>query len=139
MDNRLTSLSTNRRRFLQASGSLLAAAVTASQLASALDSQPAGAASSSSTMQTSPASSNLRKIPIGVFDPVFDKLSLDEMLDKVAGYGLEAMEIGTGGYPGNHHCPVEELLADPAKLRAWKKKFDDHKLTVAALICHGNL
>ena len=89
-------------------------------------------------MQTSPASSNLRKIPIGVFDPVFDKLSLDEMLDKVAGYGLEAMEIGTGGYPGNHHCPVEELLADPAKLRAWKKKFDDHKLTVAALSCHGN-
>ena len=79
-----------------------------------------------------------RKIPIGVFDPVFKDLSLDQMLDKVAGYGLEAMEIGTGGYPEDHHCPVAELLEDSGKLRAWKKKFDDHNLAVAALSCHGN-
>ncbi|PYX79515.1 MAG: xylose isomerase [Acidobacteria bacterium] len=77
-------------------------------------------------------------MPIGVFDPVFDHLSLDEMLDKVAGYGLEAMEIGTGGYPGTKHCPVQDLLSDQAKLRAWKKKFDDHNLMVATLSCHGN-
>ena len=142
MDKHSTSLSANRRKFLQASGSLLAATVTASHLATGLESPPDGTSSAtvvrSASMQSSPSPSNFRKIPIGVFDPVFDKLSLDEMLDKVAGYGLEAMEIGTGGYPGNHHCPVDELLADPAKLRAWKKKFDDHKLTVATLSCHGN-
>src|SRR5437016_7894534 len=79
-----------------------------------------------------------KKIPIGVFDPVYEKLSLDEMLDKVSALGLEAMEIGTGGYPGTNHCPVAELLADPAKAKAWKKKFEDHNLRVATFSCHGN-
>src|SRR5260370_16598859 len=81
---------------------------------------------------------SLRKIPIGVFDPVYDKLSLDEMLDKVSALGLEAMEIGTGGYPGTGHCPVDELLADAGKARAWKKKFEDRGIHVATLSCHGN-
>jgi sugar phosphate isomerase/epimerase len=81
---------------------------------------------------------SLRKIPIGVFDPVFGKLSLDEMIDKISSMGIEAVEIGTGGYPGSVHCPVQELLDDPAKLRAWKKKFDDRNILVATLSCHGN-
>jgi sugar phosphate isomerase/epimerase len=78
------------------------------------------------------------KIPIGVFDPVYDNLSMDEMLDKVSALGLEAMEIGTGGYPGTKHCPVQELLDDPAKAKAWQKKFEDRGIRVATLSCHGN-
>ena len=83
-------------------------------------------------------SSSMRKIPIGVFDPVYAKLSLDEMLDKMTALGLEAAEIGTGGYPANPHCPIDELLADPAKARAWKKKFEDKDILLATLSCHGN-
>ena len=79
-----------------------------------------------------------KKIPIGVFDPVYAKLTLDEMLDKVSALGLEAMEIGTGGYPGSHHCPVAELLADAGKARAWKKKFEDRNIRVATFSSHGN-
>jgi len=41
----------------------------------------------------------MRKIPIGVFDRRFPDLPLDEMIDKFAGWGVEAVEIGTGGYP----------------------------------------
>jgi sugar phosphate isomerase/epimerase len=52
--------------------------------------------------------------------------------------GVEAAEIGTGGYPGSKHCPVQELLDNPAALRAWKKKFEDHNIQVAVLSCHGN-
>jgi len=63
---------------------------------------------------------------------------MDEMLEKVSALGLEAMEIGTGGSPGAHHCPVDDLLADPAKLKAWKKKFEDRGIRVATLSCHGN-
>jgi sugar phosphate isomerase/epimerase len=80
----------------------------------------------------------LRKIPIGVFDPVYDKLSLDEMLDVVSGLGMEAMEIGTGGYPHNPHCPLDDLIADPVKAKAWKRKFEDKGIQVATLSCHGN-
>jgi len=81
---------------------------------------------------------NVRKIPIGVFDPVYAHLSLDSMLEKITALGLEAVEIGTGGYPGSPHCPVDDLLADPAKLKTWKKKFDDRHIEVATLSCHGN-
>jgi sugar phosphate isomerase/epimerase len=81
---------------------------------------------------------NQRKIPIGVFDPVYKDLSLDAMLDKVAALGLEAMEIGTGGYPENHHCPIDDLVADRSKAKAWQKKFEDRGLRVATLSCHGN-
>jgi sugar phosphate isomerase/epimerase len=48
------------------------------------------------------------------------------------------MEIGTGGYPGTGHCPIDELLADAGKAKAWKKKFEDRGIQVATLSCHGN-
>ncbi len=60
------------------------------------------------------------------------------MIEKISGMGIEAVEIGTGGYPGTAHCPVKELLEDPAKLRGWKKKFEDRNIQVATLSCHGN-
>src|SRR5579859_4437384 len=127
--------SVDRRQFLAATGGgLLAAAVPGGADARASFSGAEGASSKRST--TPPAAQ--RKIPIGVFDPVYDKLSLDEMLDKVSALGLEAMEIGTGGYPGSHHCPVDELLADSAKAKAWQKKFEDRGIQVATLSCHGN-
>jgi sugar phosphate isomerase/epimerase len=133
MDRNFTRNSRSRRNFLAATGGLLAAAVTATRTASGLVGK-AAAGSSSDPLPEGAA----RKIPIGVFDPVFEKLSLDQMIDKISGWGLEAVEIGTGGYPGSHHCPVPQLLDDPAQLRAWKKKFEDRNIQVAALSCHGN-
>ena len=41
----------------------------------------------------------MRKIPIGVFDPAFPDLSTDAMIDKFAGWGVEAVEIGTAAIP----------------------------------------
>src|SRR5215831_6653998 len=100
---------------------------------------PKGTAAKAPAPRSDPPAPHVKKhIPIGVFDPVYEKLSLDGMLDKVSALGLEAMEIGTGGYPGSHHCPADELVKDPAKARAWKKKFEDHNLRVATLSCHGN-
>jgi sugar phosphate isomerase/epimerase len=60
------------------------------------------------------------------------------MLDKVSALGLEAMEIGTGGYPNSRHCPVADLLSDPGKAKAWKKKFEDKNIRIGAFSCHGN-
>jgi sugar phosphate isomerase/epimerase len=127
----------DRRQFLAAGGTgLLAAGIPgASQFADAATALPPKSSSSRSHQITTGAK---KKIPIGVFDPVYDTLSLDQMLDKVTALGLEAMEIGTGGYPGANHCPIDELLADPAKAKAWVKKFEDRGLRVATLSCHGN-
>ena len=128
---------TSRRAFLATTGGLLAAAATPNVIAG-VESDTFSATGQASSSATQVASGKTRKIPIGVFDPVYADLGLDEMLATVSGLGLEAMEIGTGGYPNNHHCPVDDLLADPAKLRGWKKKFDDHNILVATLSCHGN-
>jgi sugar phosphate isomerase/epimerase len=132
--------STSRRDFLSGTGTLIATAVAGSQMAHAMTAPPVPSESSMETRSSERplAPGAARKIPIGVFDPVYDKLSLEEMLEKVSALGLEAMEIGTGGYPSNHHCPIDELLADGGKLRAWKKKFEDRNIQVATLSCHGN-
>jgi sugar phosphate isomerase/epimerase len=134
----------DRRHFLAATGGgLLAAAVPAAgDAASFITGNNAGTAARSAARTAAqaavPQKSSMRKIPIGVFDPVYKGLSLDAMLDKVSALGLEAMEIGTGGYPEAHHCPLDELLADASKAKAWQKKFEDRGVHVATLSCHGN-
>ena len=47
---------------------------------------------------------------LGVFNPLFQNMELEEMLDYIKASGLDAVEIGTGGYPGDKHCNVDELL-----------------------------
>lgn len=115
----------NRRQFL---------GTTAAALASAPLSVSAPAQSAPQDKQAAPRKS----LPIGVFDPPFNKLSLDEMLDKFASLGIEAVEVGAAGPNGSPHCPRPELVADPAKARAWKKKFDDRGIPVMTLSCHNN-
>src|SRR5256714_4916569 len=139
MKSKGKSWALDRRAFLAAGGgSLLAAGLPAAAKTPNARMPGNGAASASAAGASQAGSSSMRKIPIGVFDPVYDKLSLDEMLERVSALGLEAMEIGVGGYPGSGHCPVDELLADPSKVKAWKKKFEDHRIHVATLSCHGN-
>ena len=134
-----TSAAIDRRRFLAATGAgLLATAMPAAANSAALVPGEEGSAAELADPAATPTASSQRKIPIGVFDAVYDKLSLEAMLDKVSALGLEAMEIGTGGYPGSHHCPLDELISDPGKAKAWKKKFEDRGIRVATLSCHGN-
>jgi len=75
---------------------------------------------------------------LGVFTALFGGRSLDEALDYIVESGLEAVEIGTGNYPGNPHCPLGELLASKRKRDEWKAKITDRGLVISALSCHGN-
>jgi len=130
MGNNSDPLSHTRRIFLATTGGVIAGAVAAPHTLSA------AAPHTEATPVAVPGSR--RKIPIGVFDPAFPDLTTDQLVDKYASMGVEAAEIGTGGYPNNKHCPMPDLLADDAKLRAWRKKFDDHNIQIATLSCHGN-
>lgn len=75
---------------------------------------------------------------IGVFDPVFGKLELEPMLDRVVELGLEAVEIGTGNYPGDARCKPGELLADRSARERFAVAFSERGLVISALSCHGN-
>ena len=73
---------------------------------------------------------------IGVFSVIFQKLLFEQALDKILSYGATAIEIGTGGLPGTHHCPVDELLSSEEKLRAYLKAVESRGMIISAFSCH---
>ncbi|CAM3531625.1 sugar phosphate isomerase/epimerase family protein [Marinicrinis lubricantis] len=75
---------------------------------------------------------------LGVFAVLFAQKPLKEALEYIASKGLEAVEIGTGSYPGNAHCNPQELLSDSGKLDQFKKTVEASGLMISALSCHGN-
>jgi len=75
---------------------------------------------------------------IGVFAVLFGGKPFEEALDYIKELGLEAVEIGTGAYPGDAHCKPAELLKNDSKLKAFKQAIDRRGLTISALSCHGN-
>ena len=75
---------------------------------------------------------------LGVFTVLFSELELEPMLDRVAALGLDAIELGTGNYPGSAHCDPDVLLADAGKRRALLAAVEERGLVISALSCHGN-
>jgi len=75
---------------------------------------------------------------LGVFAVLFSQKSFEEMLDYVQASGLDAIEIGTGGNPGDAHCNVDELLASEDKRKEYLEKIHSRGLTISAFSCHDN-
>lgn len=78
------------------------------------------------------------ELKLGVFAVLFGDKSLEEALDKIQAAGLDSVEVGTGGYPGNVHCDPEILLEDESKFQVFKEAFHSRDLEICALSCHGN-
>ena len=75
---------------------------------------------------------------LGVLTVLLADKPLEEVLDMVAGMGVEAVEIGTGGFLGNTHCNPDELLGNESALKQFKGMIDEKGLIISALSCHGN-
>ncbi len=75
---------------------------------------------------------------IGVFTALFGQQTLTQALDYVAQSGAEAVEIGTGNYPGSPHIDLDGMLADGSLRKRWLKELESRNLTLSALSCHGN-
>jgi sugar phosphate isomerase/epimerase len=75
---------------------------------------------------------------LGLFTAVYGALPLETMLDKVAELGIEQLELGTGGWPGDAHVAVDDLLASRDRSREFLGRLSDHGCTISALSCHGN-
>lgn len=75
---------------------------------------------------------------IGVFAVLFGSKPFEETLDYIVDLGLEAVEIGTGGYPGNAHANPAALLASERRLKAFREAIEQRGLVISALSCHGN-
>jgi sugar phosphate isomerase/epimerase len=75
---------------------------------------------------------------LGVLTVLFQERPLEEVLDHVAEMGLEAVELGTGAWPGNAHCDPVALLKDRSAMQALTRAVEDRGLIISALSCHGN-
>jgi len=66
----------------------------------------------------------------------------DQPLEKVLGYlkelGVQAVEIGTGNYPGNGHCDPNVMLGSEDKRREFLRIIEGSGMVLSALSCHGN-
>ncbi|HVN04316.1 MAG TPA: hypothetical protein VMT86_07855, partial [Bryobacteraceae bacterium] len=74
---------------------------------------------------------------VGVFTALLAQLSLDDVLNKLKGFHVDTVELGTGNYPGDPHCKLS-MLDSKAELNEFKKKLADNGFTISALSCHGN-
>ena len=75
---------------------------------------------------------------IGVLTALFQQFSFEETLDKAVAASVSAVEIGAGGFPGSHHCPVDDLLGSATARREYLGAFESRGLKLSALSIHNN-
>ncbi len=75
---------------------------------------------------------------IGALTAAWSNLPLEKVLDFFCESGLQAVEIGSGNYPGNAHCDPDALNKSAAKRKALLKAVESRDMVISALSCHGN-
>ena len=76
---------------------------------------------------------------IGLLINLYRELSLSQVLDKAQEVGVQAVEIGAGGWPGKEHCDPAALLADKEAFKEFESTLKKHpSLMISALSVHGN-
>jgi sugar phosphate isomerase/epimerase len=73
---------------------------------------------------------------IGVFSVIFQHLPFEQALDKILSYGATAVEIGTGGLPGAHHCNVDQLLESDEKRKTYIRAVESRGMIISGFSCH---
>ncbi len=73
-----------------------------------------------------------------VLENLYATKTFEETLSRLKSLGVQAIEIGAGGYPGKAHCNPAELLADTEKFSEFMTLIKKYDMEVAALACHGN-
>ncbi len=75
---------------------------------------------------------------IGVLTVPFYDRPLEQALELLATSGVEAVELGTGSYPGNEHCDPGLLLAERSARERLLRLVDSHGMFIGSLSQHGN-
>lgn len=75
---------------------------------------------------------------LGVFTTLLSDKPLDEALSYLTEKGVEAVEIGCGGYPGNAHADANKLLRDTNALEEFKATIKKYNVSISGLSVHGN-
>jgi sugar phosphate isomerase/epimerase len=74
---------------------------------------------------------------VGVFTPLLSQLPLAAVLDKLKALRIDAVELGTGNYPGDAHCKLA-MLENASELAEFTKVLAGNGISISALSSHGN-
>jgi DNA-(apurinic or apyrimidinic site) lyase len=75
---------------------------------------------------------------IGVLTVALGGEPLDGALDYLSGIGVDAVELGCGGFVGDDHLPREEYLDDEEAQAGLLGTVESHDLRISALATHNN-
>ena len=75
---------------------------------------------------------------LGVLTVPLSGKPVEEAFKYLAGLGVQTVEIGTGGFPGNAHLNPADALNNPEVLTNLKAALDKYGLSISALSVHGN-
>ena len=75
---------------------------------------------------------------LSVFAVLLQDRPFDKACEYLASLGVQAVEIGCGGFPGKAHCDPKDFLAHPEKIDQMKATLEKYHLEIAALSTHGN-
>ncbi len=75
---------------------------------------------------------------LGVMNPVLNNYPFDKAMEYLHSLGVQCVELGAGGYPGDAHIKPSELIGNPEKVQEVKDILAKNELEVAAIACHGN-
>ena len=75
---------------------------------------------------------------LSVFSPVFNGTSLEDMLKTLHEKGVQAVELGTGGFPGTDHINPDNLIDKPDEIKKIQDLLVKYEIEICAFSCHGN-
>src|SRR5688572_22409227 len=75
---------------------------------------------------------------VGVFTVILRSIKLEQALDYLCSLGVQAVEIGAGGYAGTDHCDVDTLLGSARKRDEFLAQLEARRMKISSLSCHGN-
>ena len=76
---------------------------------------------------------------LGVYNAILHDRPLEDAIKVIADLGLNGIEINSGGFLPPVHIPeIDEIIADPAAVKAYLARFDGTGVEIAGLNCNGN-
>ena len=75
---------------------------------------------------------------LGLLTVPFASKPLKDVLPYLRRLGVEAVELGTGGFTNPAHCNLKDYLGNRQKAKELKELVAGYGMTISALGCHGN-
>lgn len=75
---------------------------------------------------------------LGVLTNLFSDRPVEDVFKYINSLGLQTVEIGVGGYPGNAHLNPDDLLGNPEKIDKYKELLKKYNLEISAFSVHSN-